>query len=552
MKKHYISRFAAIVLVLASSIISYADAPAGYYSNLNGKSDAELKTAIHDLIHNFTLISSYSALPSYFEKTDVYPNSNRWWDMYSDIPFYAPSFRGLNREHSFPKSWWGGSTSVSAYVDLNHLYPSEMAANTAKSNYPLGEVDMSKASFNNGVCYVGPGMRGQGGGAAKVFEPNDEYKGDFARTYFYMVTCYQDLKWKYTFMLEQNTYPTLAPWAINLLLKWNREDRVSEKELIRNEEVYKIQGNRNPFIDMPELAEYIWGEKKGEKFTPGGIVVEPVGSPELVAPTKGMELQFGQVALGKGFTSRVFVKTKNVKSTDVTVYSGDKNMFIAGTNKIEGSKSNGDQGFWLQIQYKPNVLGEHTSKVLFDWGDGSRAVVLHGECLPVPVLTACTATAPTDIQPDRYTANWTAPDGEVIDYYMVTRTCYAGGNTYEEKMPAENTSLEITGFDESDSEAYYVESVRLDTYSPKSNVVFVNHTGITGVEAEEPLVVRGYDGFIRFDCAAPQSNCRIFDMSGREIRLIESIEFNLDVEMPQGIYIITTDQHPTPVKVIVR
>ncbi|MBO4941881.1 MAG: endonuclease [Muribaculaceae bacterium] len=548
----FISSCATALLALVCSTAIYADAPAGYYSSLNGKSDAELKTAIYSLVHNFTLISSYSALPSYFEKTDVYPESNRWWDMYSDIPLYAPSFRGLNREHSFPKSWWGGSTSVSAYVDLNHLYPSEMKANSAKSNYPLGEVDMANASFDNGVCYVGPGRRGQGGGASKVFEPNDEYKGDFARTYFYMVTCYQNLSWKYTYMLEQNTYPTLSPWAVTLLMKWHRADPVSQKEIDRNEAVYGIQGNRNPFIDMPELAEYLWGTKKGENFKPGGVVVDPVSDPELIAPTKNMELQFGQVAVGNEYTKQLYVKTKNVKSIDVTIYSGNSAMFVSALNKIDGSKSNSEDGFWLPVKYKPGDVGVHESKVLLDWGEGSRAVVLRGECLPVPVLTACTALDPTDIEADRYTANWTAPADEVIDYYMVTRTRYVGGNTYEEKLPAEDTSLEITGFDESDSEAYYVESVRLNTYSPKSNVVFVNHSGISGVETDEPLVVRGYEGFMRFDCAVPQTNCRIFDMSGREIRVVDTIEFNLDVEMPQGIYIVTTDQHSTPVKVIVR
>ena len=177
---------------------------------------------------------------------------------------------------------------------------------------------------------------------------------------------------------------------------------------------------------------------------------------------------------------------------------------------------------------------------------------LRGECLPVPTLTACTATAPTDIQPDRYTANWTAPEGEVIDYYMVTRTRYVGGNSYDEKLPAEENHLEITGFDESDSEAYYVESVRLETYSPKSNVVFVDHSGITGVDAIEPLIVRGYNGFMRVDVAAPQTGCRIYDTSGRELRVIDTIDFNLDIEMPAGVYIITTDQHPSPVKAVVR
>ena len=88
------------------------------------------------------------------------------------------------------------------------------------------------------------------------------------------------------------------------------------------------------------------------------------------------------------------------------------------------------------------------------------------------------------------------------------------GQFIRRKAAGRIQSTEITGFDESDSEAYYVESVRLETYSPKSNVVFVDHTGITGVEADEPLIVRGYDGFIRIDVAAPQTGCRIFDMSG--------------------------------------
>ena len=98
----------------ASWLSASADEPAGYYRSLEGKSDADLKTAIYQLIHNFTQVSSYQDLPKYFQRTDVYPESHRWWDMYSDIPLYAPSFKGLNREHSFPKSWWGGSTGIPA------------------------------------------------------------------------------------------------------------------------------------------------------------------------------------------------------------------------------------------------------------------------------------------------------------------------------------------------------------------------------------------------------------------------------------------------------
>lgn len=190
-------RRALAALCLAAGLAMSAGIPAGYYSSISGKRDGELKTALHKLLYNHTQISSYNNLPNYFRKTDIYPPDDdrygQWWDMYSDIPLYTNSFKGLNREHSFPKSWWGGDTDVKAYTDLNHLYPGEARANQAKSNHPLGEV--RTASFNNGVSMVGSPQDGLGGGSALVFEPDDEYKGDFARTYFYMVTCYQDYTW---------------------------------------------------------------------------------------------------------------------------------------------------------------------------------------------------------------------------------------------------------------------------------------------------------------------------------------------------------------------
>ena len=122
----------ALVCSLAMAFGAMADVPQGYYSSLKGKRDADLKNALHTLLYNHTLVSSYSDLPQYFRKTDVYPPGNsrygQWWDMYSDIPLYTRSFAGLNREHSFPKSWWGGSQNTPAYTDLNHLYPSEAQA----------------------------------------------------------------------------------------------------------------------------------------------------------------------------------------------------------------------------------------------------------------------------------------------------------------------------------------------------------------------------------------------------------------------------------------
>lgn len=543
-----------IISVCLSAVLDMsADVPAGYYKSINGKRDAELKTAICNLVYNHTEVSSYNDLPKYFQRTDVYPQSNRWWDMYSDIPLYAPSFSGLNREHAFPKSWWGGLTNIPAYVDLNHLYPSEAKANQAKSNYPLGTV--STSTYDNGIVKVGYAVTGQGGGAAKVFEPADEYKGDFARTYFYMVTCYQNLTWNrsYMWMLQQNTYPTLAPWAQQLLLKWSKEDPVSQKERNRNEQVYMIQNNRNPFIDYPELAEYIWGEKVGELFYESSTS-EPGGTPNLITPVQGMSLEFGQVALGSSTTARLFFQGENlVKTLSITVTGTDKSYFTIDTKSINSSLVNSESGYWLTVTYTPAALGQHTAKIIVSDGgiSGSRGVELIGECMPVPTLSAFKALPPTDITSDSYVANWEEPS-DVVDYYIVTRTRYTNGTSSSEDLLAETNSLLIEDFNSSASESYNVRSVRLGYESPRSNEVFVEHGGVTGVRTDTPLGTAYYPGGIRFVCGQAHTNAVIYDVAGRLIDILPVIENNMEISLPYGVYMIVTDQQHTPVRVIVR
>ena len=547
-----------LVGVSAGWLSASADEPAGYYRSLEGKSDGELKTAIYQLIHNFTQVSSYQDLPKYFQRTDVYPESKRWWDMYSNIPLYAPSFSGLNREHSFPKSWWGGSTGIPAYVDLNHLYPSEQAANMAKSNYPLGEVSVSNTpKFDNGISKVGYPTTGQGGGSQWVFEPDDEYKGDFARTYFYMVTCYQDLTWstKYDYMMTSNTYPTLKGWASRMLLEWSRMDPVSDKEKMRNDVVYSIQNNRNPFIDRPELAEYIWGDKMGQAYQSGSSS-EPAGDPVLTTPTQGMSLDFGQVALGKSTTAKLFFKGENLTgSLKLQLYKDDYKMFSIPSTTMSTSLVNAPDGTWLTITYKPTELGNHTARLLISEGGfqgGSRGIVLLGECLEVPVLTACTATEATDITSDSYRANWTSPENEVVDYWIVNRTRFVNGTATSEEVLAEEPGIIIDGFDQSDSESYSVQSVRLGFRSPASNVIFVAHSGITGIEAERGLEVQGFNGTMRFICGGEHTGVCVYDVSGKLVMFLASVSNNLDVDIAPGIYFINTDQLATPVKVVVK
>lgn len=540
-----------------------AEIPTGYYSSLDGKSGAELKTAVFEIINPHTQVSSYSNLPRYFEQTDVYPSSKQWWDMYSNVQRFAPSFTGLNREHAFPKSWWKLNGSVEytpAYVDLNHLYPSDGPANQAKSNYPLGTT-AANPKFDNGVTKVGYPVSGQGGGAQYVFEPSDEYKGDFARAYFYMVTCYQNLTWANTWMLQQNAWPTLTPWALSLLLEWHRRDPVSVKETTRNDVVYSYQNNRNPFIDFPDLAEYIWGTKYGESFHPGESSM-PDGDPELINPVNNTALDFGEVAAGNKITSLLYIKGKNiVGNVSLRISGTDRNMFTldpAGSSPtlsttIPASIINASSGYQLQVTYAPTSIGTHNARItIYDANlEGSTTVNLLGEALEMPTLSRLTAYAASDITSTSYKATWSeAP--EIVDYYLFTRQRYVGGNMVEETVECDENYVIIDDFDASDNENYYVQSSRLGYLSEPSNVISISHSGISGIPEDAPLTVESYSGTLRFRCGATQTQGRIYDTTGRLVMLLPEISDGLEITLPYGIYILVTAEHSTPVKLIAR
>jgi endonuclease I len=271
-----------VLIVIFCPLLLSAQAPSDYYNSAENKKDASLKTALFNIIKNPD-VTTYAGLWTAFYSSDTRPDDWKVWDMYSDIPDGTPPYiyefqtdqcgnynsenDCYNREHSFPKSWFGGEVSP-MYRDLVHIYPTDGYVNAQRGNYPYGEVESANWTSQNGS------KRGSGkssmGYTDIVFEPIDAYKGDFARTYFYMVTCYEDrvVAWfnnaEAKPILAGNSYPAFKDWAVDLLLKWHRQDAVSPKEIDRNNVVMDVQGNRNPFIDYPELVEYIWGNQKGE------------------------------------------------------------------------------------------------------------------------------------------------------------------------------------------------------------------------------------------------------------------------------------------------
>ena len=236
-----------------------------YYNSVDfNLTKADLKTALFNVISKNTTSLSYSALWSAFKDTDA-KSDGTVWDMYSNIRWtfstnqcgnYQGEGNCYNREHSIPKSWFNEASPM--YTDLFHLYPTDGYVNSRRSNYPFGEVKSASYTSKNG-SKLGSSSHSLYSGT--VFEPIDEYKGDFARTYFYFATRYQDK----TINLSEGSkvfvsasYPKLTNYSIDLFKKWSKNDPVSQKEINRNNAVYKKQKNRNPFIDYPLLEDKIW------------------------------------------------------------------------------------------------------------------------------------------------------------------------------------------------------------------------------------------------------------------------------------------------------
>ena len=332
-----------------------------YYQPADGKTGEALKTAMCGIIYNHTE-KDYDYLWTAYQTTDV-RSDGKIWDMYSNITNYDPvngshtssaEGSGFNREHSFPKSWFGGDIAP-MYTDLHHVYPTDGYVNNRRNNYPFGETNGETYKSNDDFSKVGtctyPGYTG------KVFEPDDEYKGDFARTYFYMVTCYEEKlpDWytnysstEVTAVLDGNTYPGLSDWQLNMLMKWAKNDPVSEKEIARNNAVYGIQKNRNPFIDYPGLQEYIWGFMKDETFSYDNYV-EPVYKQDV---TMTFSPVTATATLGETFTEPTLTTTPanltvsysssapSVATVDAG--TGEVTLIAAGTTTITAAFAGND------------------------------------------------------------------------------------------------------------------------------------------------------------------------------------------------------------------
>lgn len=243
--------------------------PSGYYDQAAGLAGPALQAALHGIIRGHAA-HSYDYAWTAYQTTDVRPDNGKVWDIYSDIPGGVPPYlydfgvdeggiggaegTGYTREHTWCKNWFGGAVSP-MYTDLFTLFPCDTHMNGTRGVNPYGETAAPVFVSLNG-SKLGPSA--VPGFTGTVFEPRDDFKGDLARAYMYFSTRYysEDAGWPGG---PATAGAALLPWAQDLYVQWAEQDPVSQKEIDRNNAIYAIQGNRNPFVDHPEYVPLVYG-----------------------------------------------------------------------------------------------------------------------------------------------------------------------------------------------------------------------------------------------------------------------------------------------------
>ena len=465
MKRIFTSILACAVAVMTLQ----AAAPSGYYSKAEGKKGSALHSQLNSIIASHTNIG-YDGLWSAYQTTDV--ENGILLDMYSTVKWNASSFKQcgnysqvgdcVNREHSLPKSWWGG-TKNNCYSDVFHLYPTDGYVNNQRSNYAFGECGGGTVlSSSKGKGRGGLGNSNRSGYTGKVWEPDDEFKGDFARTYFYMVTAYPTVGFSSgngSAMFNSTSYPFFTDWALEMLLEWHRKDPVSEKEIKRNDAAYAVQKNRNPYIDYPDLVEYVWGNQKNSStgWSASGTSTVPV----LTSPTNNSNVDLGVAPINTTLTTTITVKGSNLSKALTVSKSGSSNFTLSATSV---TAANANSGTTLTVTFKSATAGTSTGTITISSSEVSATVTVTAQAVDgIPALAA------TNVTENSFVANWTNVSGSGVNYNLyVTDQSDGLLSGYPKSVSSSTGKYTVTGLDAATTYKYYL------TYSTiKSNTVTV-------------------------------------------------------------------------------
>lgn len=293
-----------------NSEIYYSDVLSGEFANAE-----ELKNALSVIIAKNHKQLTYKQVWSTLTYADQDPaNDKNVIEIYTgaSISKYDNQTGGSgvgkwNREHVWAKSHGFPNESQWGYTDAHHLRPSDVGINTARSNNDFGACkDTGEEVLFNGVAtgnYLNK--------ATNCWEPRDVVKGDVARMIMYMDTRYQGKDTATTQMpdlvavdrlttTEENDAPLIG--TLCTLYTWSQLDAVDSYEQNRNNQVYKYQGNRNPFIDRPELVKEVYGAVCGDDPNPGLVVEGDIVTPESVTEGAAYTLDASAIKAGEGVT----------------------------------------------------------------------------------------------------------------------------------------------------------------------------------------------------------------------------------------------------------
>lgn len=336
--------FTTICTLALTLCMAWAQGPNGsntYYQAANGKKGEALKTAMFNIIKISSAGWSYDGLKEAYKTTDK-RSDGYLRDWYSNATSYTPGSAfsggtsaeglGYNREHLVPQSWFKEASPMKS--DIWHVVPSDAKINNERGSDPLGEVGSSYSQSKNGYSKWGMARSGLGY-TGQVFEPNNEVKGDIARAYFYMVTCYEDKisKWNSaanaSYVFDGNTYPGLTNWCLTMMMRWSALDPVDDIEIARNN-VIAAKQNRNPFIDYPGLEDYIWGDKKDVAFSYDNYEGPSTGKQYV---TMSFSPTSVTATLGESFTA----PTLSMSPSGLTVTYSSSNTNVATVNASTGA-----------------------------------------------------------------------------------------------------------------------------------------------------------------------------------------------------------------------
>ena len=349
----------ALAIVLCCTVGNLFAVEKSYYNSLDGKSGTALREALTNIVYthhttdvgynwNFDGIDIVNG-----EVLDIY--SSCTWTSSQEGKNYSGVCDAYNREHIVPQNVF--NEKLPQKSDRHHLFLADGKVNNLRSSYPFGETNVTTAfsGYSNSDKALGKLGASSSGFSGTVYEPDDEYKGDIARAIMYMVIRYATADVCKKYGGTANSYPVttwsnamfsgslstnygLSANAVAMYMKWHRADPPSAKEIARNNGVEAKQGNRNPFVDLPDLAEYLWGTHKTDAVnlssltlsTGGGAVPTPYeitlnrnGSVQTVTCTGTYTLPTtdDENDACSGWTFRGWTTASSVNSTTAPTYT---------------------------------------------------------------------------------------------------------------------------------------------------------------------------------------------------------------------------------------